>query len=127
MSYSQLAYLHLGTIFPAFILGSYLITVKKGTKSHQLIGKIYMLLMLLTALITLFMPAQIGERVFDHFGWIHGFSLLVFYSVPSAFFAIKNGNLRRHKYNMIGLYVGGILIAGSFTLMPGRLLHEWIF
>jgi len=28
---------------------------------------------------------------------------------------------------MIGVYVGGILIAGTFALMPGRLLHEWLF
>lgn len=28
---------------------------------------------------------------------------------------------------MISLYVGGLLIAGSFTLMPGRLLHGWVF
>lgn len=126
MSYIALAYLHLATILPAFIIGTYLLLRKKGTKRHKLLGKIYMLLMLSTAIITLFMPAEIGPRLFEHFGFIHLFSLLVFYSVPSAYFAAKNGNIKRHQGNMIGLYVGGLLIAGVFTFFPGRLLHEWI-
>ena len=29
--------------------------------------------------------------------------------------------------SMISTYVGGILIAGSFALMPGRLLNDWLF
>jgi len=28
---------------------------------------------------------------------------------------------------MIGVYVGGMLIAGSLTLQPGRMLHALVF
>jgi uncharacterized membrane protein len=28
---------------------------------------------------------------------------------------------------MIGVYVGGMLIAGSLTLLPGRMLHALVF
>jgi uncharacterized membrane protein len=28
---------------------------------------------------------------------------------------------------MIGVYVGGILVAGLFTLAPGRYLHQLFF
>ncbi len=28
---------------------------------------------------------------------------------------------------MIGVYVGGILIAGSLTLLPGRIMHNVVF
>jgi len=86
-----------------------------------------MLLMLITALITLFMPAKVGPTVMGHFGLIHLFSFYVFYSVPLAFVSAKKGNITRHKQSMVGLYVGGILIAGAFTLMPGRFLHELVF
>lgn len=127
MSYLQLTYFHLSTIFPAFLLGTYLLIARKGNATHRLLGKIYMLLMLSTAIISLLMPAKVGITLWGHFGFIHLFSLLVLYLVPSAFFAIKNGNIERHKYNMIGVYVGGILTAGGFTLLPGRMLNEWIF
>jgi uncharacterized membrane protein len=28
---------------------------------------------------------------------------------------------------MVGLYVGALLVAGAFTLSPGRLIHTWLF
>ena len=125
MSYLQLTYFHLGTVFPAFLIGTYLLANRKGTPGHKLLGKIYMLLMLFTALITLFMSAEVGPTFWGHFGFIHLFSFLVLYSVPVAYFAARSGNVKSHKLSMIGLYVGGILIAGAFTFMPGRLLHGW--
>jgi uncharacterized membrane protein len=126
MTYIQLAYLHLGTIFPAFLIGTFLLINRKGTPAHKLLGKAYMSLMLFTAIVTLFMSAELGPTIFHHFGFIHLFSLLVLYSVPAAYIAVKNGNIKRHRDNMIGLYVGGILIAGGFTLAPGRLIYSWV-
>lgn len=41
---------------------------KKGTAKHKALGRIYMVLMLFTWLVSLFMSAQIGPRVCDHFG-----------------------------------------------------------
>lgn len=126
MTYIQLAYLHLGTIFPAFLIGTFLLINRKGTPAHKLLGKAYMSLMLFTAIVTLFMSAELGPTIFHHFGFIHLFSLLVLYSVPAAYIAVKNGNIKRHRDNIIGLYVGGILIAGGFTLAPGRLIYSWV-
>jgi len=125
MSYLQLAYFHLGTVFPAFLIGTYLLINRKGTPKHRILGKVYMALMLITAITTIFMSAEVGPTFLGHFGFIHLFSFLVLYSVPSALFAARNGNIKQHRASMLGLYVGGLLIAGSFTLMPGRLLHSW--
>ena len=127
MTYLHLTYLHLATIAPAFLLGTYLLINQKGTNKHRQHGKIYMGLMLITAFITLFMSAKVGPTLFNHFGAIHLLSVLVFYTVPAAYLAAKNGEVVKHKSNMLGLYIGGLLIAGTFTLMPGRLLHYWIF
>jgi len=127
MDYEHLAYWHLATITPAFLIGSYLLINRKGTSQHKLLGRIFMLLMLATASISLLMPANVGPRFFGHFGFIHLLSLLVLYLVPSAYFAARQGRIRRHRANMIGLYVGGMLVAGAFTLLPGRMLHQWLF
>lgn len=125
--YLYLAYFHLATVVPAFLMGTFLLLTRKGTSIHKQFGRIYMVLMLLSAISSLFMEAQLGERLLNHFGLIHIFSFLVLYWVPSAYFAARNGNIRRHKGNMIGLYLGGLIIAGSFAFMPGRLLHGWLF
>ena len=125
--YEFLSFVHLSTIGPAFIIASYMMLIKKGTAQHKFLGRIYMVLMLFTATVTLFMSAQVGPTLFDHFGFIHLLSVLVLYSVPSAYFAIKAGDVKKHKLNMIGLYIGGMLVAGGFTLVPGRFLGDLIF
>ncbi len=127
MTYQDLMYLHLATVLPAFIIGTILLLIKKGTTFHKVSGRLYMILMLITAVVTLFMPAHVGVRFFKHFGWIHLFSFLTIYTVPTAYTAIKKGNVKAHKRKMILLYVGAILIAGGFTLMPGRYLHDVLF
>lgn len=127
MTYTQLAYLHLATVLPAFVLGGVQLLRRKGTAIHRLLGRIYMLLMMATGLITLAMPAEVGPRFLNHFGFIHIFSFLALFSVPAAYIAVRRGYIRAHRSAMISLYVGGILIAGAFAFTPGRILHAWLF
>lgn len=127
MNYDFLMYSHLITVVPCVFLGAYVLLAKKGTSIHRFLGKIYMVLMLITALITLFMPAMVGPQVLNHFGWIHLFSFLTIWTVPTAYTAIRKGNVRAHKRKMILLYFGAILIAGGFTFAPGRYLNELFF
>ncbi|HBX01242.1 MAG TPA: hypothetical protein DEF77_09825, partial [Gammaproteobacteria bacterium] len=93
---------------PAAMLGTYLIFWAKGTATHRLLGKIYMILMLITALASLFIPATVGSQFIGHFGWIHMLSLLVLASVPRAYYAARKHNVVSHKFSMAGVYFGGI-------------------
>jgi len=127
MDYQILTYIHLSTVLPAFFIGTVLLFMRKGTPLHKLSGKLYMCLMLGTALLTLFMSARVGPQFFGHFGYIHLLSLLVIWTVPRAWFAIQRGDIKVHRNAMISLYVGGLMIAGGFAFFPGRLLHEWLF
>ncbi|MDE0660825.1 MAG: DUF2306 domain-containing protein [Gammaproteobacteria bacterium] len=127
MSYLDLAYIHLVTVVPCFLIGAFLLVRRKGTTVHKRWGRVYVVLILATAVVTLPMPAEVGPRVFDHFGFIHLFSVLVLVSVPAAIYGIRRRNIRAHRNHMVGVYVGGIVIAGTFALMPGRLLHTWLF
>jgi uncharacterized membrane protein len=125
--YDTLMFLHLYTVIPCVFIGGFLLVIKKGTGIHKRLGRLYMVLMLFTAIVTLFMPAYVGGRVLNHFGWIHLFSFLTIWTVPTAYIAIKKGNIKAHKRKMILLYFGALIIAGAFTLMPGRYLHEVFF
>ena len=127
MDYQALMYFHLITVVPCIFLGAYGLLGKKGTPIHKTLGKIYMILMLITGTITVFMPADVGGRFLNHFGWIHLFSFLTLWTVPTAYLAIKNGKVKKHQRKMILLYIGAIGIAGGFTLAPGRYLHELFF
>lgn len=127
MEYNTLMHLHLWTVLPSFVIGTVLLIIKKGTNFHKAAGRLFMILMLFTAIVTLFMPAYVGPTLFNHFGWIHSFSLLTLWTIPKSYIAIKKGNVKKHKRSMIGLYIGALIIAGAFTLMPGRYLHNVLF
>jgi uncharacterized membrane protein len=127
MDYLELAYIHLATVVPAFFIGTYLLVRRKGTHRHRMLGRIYLSLMATTAVITLFMSAQLGPKFFGHFGYIHLLSLLVLVTVPTAYVAARTHNVSLHRRNMLGLYFGGLILAGGFAFAPGRLLHGWLF
>jgi uncharacterized membrane protein len=120
-------FLHLFTVVPCFVIGTTLLIIKKGTKIHKQMGRIYMVLMLFTATVTLFMPSEIGPTLLNHFGWIHLFSILTIYTVPTAYLAIKKGKVKVHKRKMVLLYFGALIIAGGFTFAPGRYLNGLLF
>ncbi|OEF56334.1 hypothetical protein A1OU_16340 [Enterovibrio norvegicus] len=122
-----LVYFHLVAAVTSFFIGSFLLIRQKGSSVHKQLGKVYMLLMLATAISALFIPAQVGPQVFYHFGYIHILSLVTLYTVPEAFFAIRRGDIKKHRNAMVILYVMALVVAGAFAFMPGRLLHSWLF
>lgn len=127
MSYDLLMYSHLIAVVPCIFLGAYLLLAKKGGLVHRRLGMVYMSLMFFTALIALFLPAGVGPQFLGHFGFIHLLCFLVMYTVPTALIAAKKGQIKTHQRKMVILYISAIGVAGGFTLMPGRYLHEVFF
>ncbi|WP_298955798.1 DUF2306 domain-containing protein [uncultured Nonlabens sp.] len=125
--YYTLMYIHLITVIPCVFIGAYLLLFSKGTVWHRNLGKYYMISMMVTAIVSLFMPAMVGPQFLNHFGYIHLFSLLTLWSVPTAYIAIRKGQVKKHKFKMVFLYIGALIIAGGFTLVPGRFMYEVFF
>ncbi|HXP05055.1 MAG TPA: DUF2306 domain-containing protein [Stellaceae bacterium] len=113
--------IHLATVIPAFAIGTWLIFFStKGARWHRGLGAVYLVLMTVTAIATFFIRS-INP---GHLTLIHLFIPLTFFGVFGALWNIRRGNIKGHRNAMLGLYVGGILLAGAFTLLPGRLLHH---
>jgi len=116
--------IHLATVLPAFVIGTWLIFFStKGAPWHRALGAIYLALMTVTAVATFFIRSiSPGEL-----SLVHLFIPLTLFGVFGALWNIRRGNIRGHRNAMLGLYFGGILIAGGLTLLPGRLLHRVLF
>ena len=114
-------YIHLIAVVPSLVLGAVNLLLKKGTLLHKRIGKIWAILMLITAISSLFiMPT--GSLT-----WLHLFSILVIVSVPLGIWAIRKGNRRRHIYCMLGAYIGTVISAYFAIVSPGRFLYDVFF
>lgn len=126
--YELIRNIHLYSIIPCVPLGLHLIVFsKKGGLLHKKLGAIYMILIMFSALTSLMLKAHVGPTLVGHFGWIHLLSFLTIWTIPSSLIAIKKGNINRHKRGMKLLYWMGLILAGLFTLMPGRYLHQILF
>ena len=116
--------LHLATVLAAFAIGTWQIFAsRKGSTLHRGLGFLYLALMTVTAITTLF----IREVAHGQFSPIHLFVPLTLWGVFGALWHIRRGNIEGHRNAMLRLYFGGLLLAGAFTLLPGRLLHRVFF
>lgn len=114
-------YVHLAAAVAAMLIGAFQLARPKGTPSHRAIGWLWASLMFAVALSSLWIPR------FLHFSWIHLFTLLVLVALPLALWNAHRGNVESHRKGMRGLYTGGLIVAGIFTLVPGRLLGNYLW
>lgn len=120
MEFTPVILAHLFTAVGAIIIGGITLLLRKGTPTHRLFGRVWVALMLTTAL------ASFGIQTSGHFSWIHLLSLLTLVSVSVSLYAIINGRVRRHERGMRSAYIG-LAIAAVFTLLPGRRLGHLVW
>ena len=120
--------LHVFTVVPAFVLGTWLIFFsRKGARFHRAIGYVYLTLMTVTAIAALFIHEIPAIDIVFGFGPIHLFSLVTLSGVVGALRGAWTHNIKMHRGSMLGVYIGGILIAGTFAFLPGRIMHAMVF
>lgn len=119
--------LHVFTVVPAFLIGTWLIFFStKGARFHRALGYTYLVLMTITSIAAVFIHA-ISPNGFMGWSFIHLFVPLTLFGVFGALRGAWTHDIPLHKRSMIGVYIGGILIAGGFAFMPGRIMHAVIF
>lgn len=120
--------IYFATVMPAFVLGTWQIFFsRKGAPLHRAIGYIYLTLMTITAITTLFVHQLMPHSPFYGLSPVHLLVPLTLFGVVGALHGAWTHNIREHRISMISLYVGGILIAGSLTFLPHRIMHAVAF
>ena len=114
--------LHVATVIPAIPLGGYLLLARKGTARHRQLGKLWVGLMVVTALSALFI--QTGGS----FSFIHIFVPLTLWSSYKLVATARRGDMKAHRWEILTLYLGALMIPGIFSMaIPGRLMNVWLF
>jgi uncharacterized membrane protein len=110
-------WIHMTAAFSALVLGAALLSRRiKGDRMHRIAGWTWVGAMLTVAISSLWIPG------FMHFTWIHVFTAITLVSLPLGVYRARTHNVKAHRATMIGLFSGGLIIAGIFTLLPGRIL-----
>ena len=105
----------------AVILGGIQLSMKKGGAIHKLLGRIWVGLMLIVAISSLFIHEI---KLWGAYSPIHLLSLWTIFSLGLGIYFVRVGNIKRHKQVMIALYFFALILTGFFTLYPGRVMHQ---
>ncbi len=124
ISQSQPIPLHAIAAMVAIILGGIQLSMKKGGKTHKLLGRIWVGLMLIVSFSSFFIHEI---KLWGLFSPIHLLSIWTIFSVGLAIYFVRVGNIKRHKQVMVSLYVFALIVTGFFTLLPGRVMNQVIF
>jgi uncharacterized membrane protein len=116
--------IHAFIAMAAFALGAIQLAAPKGTISHKVMGWCWVILMVVVAGSSLFINTNC---TFGPFSAIHLLTLLTFASLFIGIRHARRHNRTAHGGTMVFLFIGSLVIAGAFTFLPDRIMHDVAF
>jgi uncharacterized membrane protein len=117
---SPVIQIHAFAAMAAFALGIVQFAAPKGTIPHRTLGWLWVAIMAAVS-ITAFFIHEI--RLWGPFSPIHLLAIFTLVSLPLAVRHARRHAVEHHRWAMISIFTGGLVIAGAFTFLPGRIMH----
>jgi uncharacterized membrane protein len=121
---------HMTAALGAIATGPIALWARKGAtqrpRLHRAFGYAWVTLMLVAATSAIFIAGDDLPHI-GGFGPIHILVPVTYFSLFGAFWFLARGNVNGHRKTMQGLYIGACLVAGAFTLLPGRYLGRLVW
>lgn len=114
---------HVTAAVTTLAIGTFLMFAPKGFRLHRTFGWAWVIAMALTAGSTFFIQA-IFQNAYSP---IHALSAWTLLGLPFGIAAVKRRDVKKHRKMMTDMFVGGMLIAGLFSLLPGRMMWHVFF
>lgn len=115
--------LHIFTALAALLIGTVILLRPKGRGLHKALGWSWVVAMAVTAISSLWITDLNGGM----WSLVHLLSGWTIVALPMAIYAIRNRKVDQHRRAMTGMFVGGLLVAGALTFLPGRFMFEFFF
>jgi len=115
--------IHVAGALVALVVGMLIFLLPKGTGFHRLLGWTWVSSMIIVAATSVAMIVDFGNGV----NALHVFTAITVVSLWGGLAGIRRGDVRQHAASMTGLYVGGLIIAGLFAFIPGRIMWNAVF
>ena len=108
----------------AFVLGVVQFAAPKGTLPHRTLGWVWVGLMVFVA-VSSFWIHQI--RLVGSWSPIDLLSIFTLLMLPLGVWKAHRHEVADHRRIMILIFSGALVIAGLFTLVPGRIMHSVLY
>lgn len=122
--------IHLAAALAAVALGPVALWARKGAQQrprlHRAAGYAWVTTMVATAVSALFISGSVGPR-WGGFGIIHLLIPVTLGMLVMSFVYLARRNIAGHRKTMQNIYFGACVVAGGFTLLPGRFLGNTLW
>jgi uncharacterized membrane protein len=130
LSLSPVIAVHATAAIGALVTGPVALWARKGAKQrpklHRAFGYAWVTLMVITAVSAIFIRDRSLPNLAG-FTPIHILIPVTLFGLFGAFYYLALGNIARHRSIMQRLYVVACVLAGLFTLLPGRLIGRFVW
>jgi uncharacterized membrane protein len=130
MQLTPIVAVHMTAALGALATGPIALWARRGRqqhpKLHRAFGYAWVTLMVVTAVSALFLRDRELPNLAG-FTPIHLLVPITFLSLFGAFYKLAKGNVAGHRKVMQSLYFSACVVAGAFTLLPGRLLGKLLW
>ncbi|GJL90386.1 DUF2306 domain-containing protein [Hyphococcus sp.] len=115
----------------AFLLGVIQLVAPKGTLPHRTLGIVWIMLIVAVTISSIFVRPSLypGLPLTKWFSPIHAFTVLTAFGIfGGVSFLLRGGpTLKQHKKPFTGIFIGGLVVAGALSFLPGRIMHQVVF
>jgi uncharacterized membrane protein len=119
-------WLHLAAALSAFFIGAWLLLAsEKGSRTHRVAGSLYLALMVVAAVSAMWIHTLNPNGPLG-LSPVHILVVTTLWGTIAGWRAARRHDVARHRRAMMSLYVSAMLLAGAFTLVPGRLLYRML-
>ena len=113
---------HLVCAASASPLGLWVLLNRKGDRRHRTLGRVWVAMMVATALSAMFIQHLGGVR----FSVLHLFVPLPLWSAWQTVASARAGRIAKHKASAVRLFLLALVLPGLFTFLPTRIMGGWL-
>ncbi len=129
MQLTPLIAIHMSAALGALVLGPVALWARKGARArprlHRAFGYAWVTLILMATISAVFIRDFSLPNVAGYTP-IHLLVPVTLATLFAAFWFLARGNVNGHRKAMQRLYFGSCIVAGGFTLLPGRYLGNLV-
>ena len=123
LSASPAIKLHAFAAMAAVILGVGQLSAPRGTLPHRTIGWGWVVLMLVISISGFWIHEL---RFWGPWSPIHLLAIFTLAMLPIGVLHARRHHVAKHRFFMVSIFCGALVVAGLFTFVPGRIMHAVI-
>ncbi|WP_025052223.1 DUF2306 domain-containing protein [Sulfitobacter noctilucae] len=116
-------HIHTALALLAVALTVAIFSIRRGSPAHRVLGCTWVIAMAGVALSSFWI---FELRLIGPYSPIHLLSVFVLVQLVFAVRAVRSGQVQQHRRMMRGMVFGALVVAGAFTLLPGRTMFQVI-